>query len=148
MRYTILWGVNLLSFLFVSQRNEKGLGGIQQQISFIVSKSHVREMLAQRRMIFLWLKKIHFQTTTEELPVWYAMFEILNYHNKSISQAELVDFKMQFQKSNHSRFKCWCAGFLLLNNQWIRLIPTFHMLCHYPSPLSVVASRDSSGQKS
>lgn len=59
----------MLSFLFVSQRNEKGLGGIQQQISFIVSKSHIREMLAQLRAIFLRLKKFQFQTTTEELPV-------------------------------------------------------------------------------
>lgn len=87
----------------------------------------------------------HWRTSSE---IQYVMFEILKYQNKSISQAELMDFKMQFQKSYHSSFKRWCAGFVLLNNQWIRLIPTFHMLHHYPSPLSVVASRDSSGQKS
>lgn len=83
----------------------------------------------------------------------YEIFLILSSTKKNqFLKTDLLVFEMQvfallITITHHSRFKCRyipCAGLLLLNHQWIRLIPR----CNYPSPLSMVASRDSSGQKS
>lgn len=56
MRYHNPLGSQFVQFFICFSEEWGGSGGIRQQISFIVSKSHVREMLAQLREIFLWLK--------------------------------------------------------------------------------------------
>lgn len=56
MRYHNRLGSQSVPFFYCFSEEWEGSGGIQQQIYFIVSKSHVREMLVQLREIIPWLK--------------------------------------------------------------------------------------------
>lgn len=56
MRYHNPLGSKFVQFFICFSEEWEGSRGIRQQISFIVSISHVREMLAQLREIFSWLK--------------------------------------------------------------------------------------------
>lgn len=57
MRYPNPLGSQFVQFFICFSEEWEGSWGIRQQISFIVSKSHIREMLAQLRKLFLWLKE-------------------------------------------------------------------------------------------
>lgn len=78
MRYHNPLGSQFVQFFICFSEVWEGSGDLRQQISFIVSKSHVRELLAQLREILLWLKtsrrKNQFPTTTEEHLVVVQMF--------------------------------------------------------------------------